>query len=60
MKIIKARENQYEAVRAFYHSLIDGMKEFPYNIGWEKDIYPAPEFLWREYSCGDGAESSIQ
>lgn len=53
MKIIKARENQYEAVRAFYHSLIDGMKEFPYNIGWEKDIYPAPEFLYESIANGE-------
>lgn len=45
MNIIKAKTNQYEAVRSFYHSLIDGMKGSPYAIGWEKDIYPAPDFL---------------
>lgn len=45
MNIILAKKNQYELVRSFYHSLIDGMKESPYDIGWKKDIYPSPEFL---------------
>ena len=45
MDILAASNNQYEAVRGFYHSLIDGMKDCKYDIGWEKDIYPAPEFL---------------
>ena len=45
MNIVVAKENQYEAVRNFYHSLIDNMKDSPYDIGWKKDIYPAPEFL---------------
>lgn len=45
MKIITAKENQYETVRKFYHSLIDDMKNSTYDIGWEKDIYPSPEFL---------------
>lgn len=45
MNIIKANENQYDSVRCFYHSLIEGMQKSPYDIGWKKDIYPSPEFL---------------
>jgi len=32
MKIIKANEGQYEAVRSFYHSLTDAMKDSKYDI----------------------------
>ena len=45
MKIVKANKDQYEDVRRFYHSLIDAMQDSQYDIGWEKDIYPAPAFL---------------
>ena len=45
MKIIQSKREQYDVVRKFYHSLIDGMKDFPFTIGWKKDIYPSPEFL---------------
>jgi ribosomal protein S18 acetylase RimI-like enzyme len=45
MNIVKANGNQYDAVRSFYHSLIDGMQSSPYDIGWKKDVYPSPEFL---------------
>ena len=53
MEIIKATENQYEIVRRFYHDLFDGMQESPYDIGWEKDIYPAPEFLKTSIAKGE-------
>lgn len=53
MEIVKASEKQYEAVRSFYHSLIDGMKDSPYDIGWIKDIYPAPEFLMESIENGE-------
>lgn len=53
MKIEKAKENQYEAVRSFYHSLTDAMKDSPYDIGWKKDIYPAPEFLKESIEDGE-------
>ena len=53
MNIVKATENQYDAVRSFYHSLIDGMQESPYDIGWEKDIYPSPEFLRESIANGE-------
>lgn len=45
MNIIIANINQYETVRSFYHSLIDGMKDSQFNIGWQKDVYPSPGFL---------------
>ncbi len=45
MIIKKAGSDQYSAVRAFYHSLIDDSAGSPFGAGWIKDIYPAPEFL---------------
>ena len=53
MIIRKAEENEYDAVRAFYHSLIEEMKDSPYDIGWEKDIYPAPDFLRESLRTGE-------
>lgn len=53
MEIIKASENQYPAVRAFYHAMIDGLKGNPYDLGWKKDIYPAPEFLMDSLRNGE-------
>ncbi len=45
MIIIKACSGQFQAVRNFYHSLIDGIADLPYGAGWQKDIYPAPDYL---------------
>ena len=45
MNIQKAEPEQYPAVRAFYHSLIDAITGQTNTVGWKKDIYPAPEFL---------------
>ncbi|MBR0161741.1 MAG: GNAT family N-acetyltransferase [Oscillospiraceae bacterium] len=45
MNIIKANPDQYESVRAFYHSMIDAMAGSTVYVGWKKDIYPAPDFL---------------
>ena len=53
MKIAKANDEQYESVRSFYHSLIDAMKGSHYDIGWEKDIYPVPEFLKESIDGGE-------
>ncbi len=52
MLIRKAETDEYEAVRSFYHSLIDAVAELPYGAGWVKDVYPSPEFL--EESVRDG------
>ncbi|MCR5481442.1 MAG: GNAT family N-acetyltransferase [Clostridia bacterium] len=53
MKIIKAAEEQYTAVRAFYHSIIDALKGDPYDLGWKKDIYPGPDFLMESIRKGE-------
>ena len=45
MKIRVAGSNEFDAVRGFYHSLIDEMQDSPYLPGWEKDIYPDNEYL---------------
>lgn len=43
----------YLKVREFYHSLIDEMKDSDFYIGWEKDIYPSPEFLQESIEQGN-------
>lgn len=53
MIIEKAHIKQFEDVRFFYHSLIDGMQDSKYDIGWKKDIYPEPEFLMNSISKGE-------
>ena len=53
MTIINAAEDQYEAVRNFYHSLIDAMAGSAAFVGWKKDIYPSPEFLKRAAARGE-------
>ena len=45
MIISTAAPEQYETVRAFYHSMIDAMAGSTVYVGWKKDIYPAPDFL---------------
>ena len=44
---------EYPDVRAFYHSLIDGIADRPYGAGWKKDIYPAPGFLMAAIRAGE-------
>lgn len=53
MIIRKACVHEYQAVRSFYHSLIDGIADLPYRVGWIKDIYPAPEFLSESIKNGE-------
>ena len=53
LKIEKAVENQYPAVREFYHAMIDALKESSYDLGWKKDIYPAPDFLLASIRSGE-------
>ena len=45
MIIAKATPEQFSQVRAFYFAVIDGLADAEYGPGWEKDIYPAPEYL---------------
>jgi len=53
MIIEKATIEQYEAVKSFYHSLIDGLQDSIYDIGWKKDVYPDPDFLINSISRGE-------
>lgn len=45
LEIKIAEENEYELVRAFYHSLIDAMEDVRYKPGWEKGVYPSDDYL---------------
>jgi len=45
MEIVMARPDQFETARGFYHSLIDAREGMPHYIGWQKDVYPSPDFL---------------
>ena len=45
LDIRPAAEGDYPAVRDFYYALTDEMADAPYRPGWEKDVYPAQEFL---------------
>lgn|GEM_PF-4767917 len=51
--IRKAREEEFEAVRQFYHAVTDDMRSYDYDIGWEKDVYPSPSFLSASISNGE-------
>ena len=51
--IRKAREEEFEAVRQFYHAVTDDMRSYDYDIGWEKDVYPSPAFLSAAISNGE-------
>ncbi|PWM69229.1 MAG: GNAT family N-acetyltransferase [Eubacteriales Family XIII. Incertae Sedis bacterium] len=45
LQIRTADNSDYSDVRDFYYSLIDAMADAEYKPGWQKDIYPAQEFL---------------
>lgn len=45
MDVLQAKPEDFDAVRAFYHSLIDDMEAAGGIITWVKDVYPSPEFL---------------
>ena len=51
--ILQANNADYDAVRAFYHSVIDAQDPDAPYIGWKKDIYPAPEFLRESIGRGE-------
>ena len=51
MIIKQAKLDEYSAVRAFYHSLIDALPDSSY-VKWKKDIYPAPDYLESTISRG--------
>ena len=45
LEIRSARPDEFQAVRAFYHRLIDLMRGAEYKPGWEKDVYPDQDQL---------------
>lgn len=45
LEIRAARPDEFQAVRAFYHHLIELMRDAEYRPGWEKDVYPDQEQL---------------
>ncbi len=53
MIIRKAVEDEYEKIRAFYHSLIDEMNLLPYGAGWIKDVYPSREMIRSRIDAGE-------
>lgn len=53
LQIRLAQESEYPLVRGFYHALIDAMKNAEFKPGWEKDVYPAPEFLMKSIRNGE-------
>ena len=52
MEIYQATPEEYQKIRAFYHSLIDALEGLEYHPMWQKDIYPAPEDLQK--AIGEG------
>ncbi len=53
MVIVKAENDQYEAVRSFYHSMIDAMAGGTVYVAWKKDVYPSHELLSDSIRSGD-------
>ncbi len=45
MKTAAASSDQYQAVREFYHTVINGVGNSRDSVRWKKDIYPSPDFL---------------
>lgn len=48
-----AREDEYEPIKKFYHSLIDAMSNAEFKPGWKKEIYPTSEFLSESVRNGE-------
>ena len=53
INVINAAKDDYEEVRRFYHSLIDSLNPEQCHVGWQKDVYPSPEFLRNSVENGD-------
>ena len=45
LHIRTAGMDDYDNVRDFYYSVIDGLKDAKYSPDWKKDIYPTQEYL---------------
>ena len=53
VKIRKARPEEVEQVIHFYHSLIDEMQNSKFSPGWEKNVYPASDYIKDSISKGE-------
>lgn len=53
LTIRKAQEAEYPLVKTFYDSLTDAMADAEFNPGWERDVYPAPDFLRSSIANGE-------
>lgn len=45
IEIRQAKTNEFELVRAFYHTLIETMKDAKHKPGWKKGVYPTDKML---------------
>ena len=53
MMIRKAKPEEFQAVRAFYHAVTDGIAGTDNSAGWIRDVYPAPEYLQASIRGGE-------
>lgn len=53
LEIRKASTTEYNAVRNFYHTLIDMMEDAEFHPGWEKEVYPADSYLTEALANGE-------
>ena len=52
LQIRTATQQEFTAVRAFYHSLIDAMQTAPHKPSWQKEIYPSDAYLQQSIAQG--------
>ena len=52
MEIRQALTGEFDEVRTFYHTLIDGMRDAEYKPGWKKGIYPSDGELREALEAG--------
>lgn len=53
LAIRAARADEFEAVRCFYHRLIDMMEGSEFHPRWEKYVYPSDDFLRSSIERGE-------
>ncbi len=53
MEIRKAAPEEFPAARAFYHTVIDGIKDSRTSVKWKKDVYPDPGLIETSIRSGE-------
>lgn len=53
MEIRAAAPEEFEAAMGFYHRLTDAMQASAYRPGWEKDVYPARQYVADAIGAGE-------